>query len=114
MPDDIKKFESGLLEYLKSSKLEKERLRSFTATIVKLKSAGFILERIWKYGQPPVIDGIVVRGRIGIKDAAKLNVIADGEKFRWCDIFPIGIPFPDFLEFRAKFGEEVEQFETFR
>ncbi len=114
MPEDIKKFEAALTEYLKSSKLDKDLVRSYTATIVKLKNSGFLLERIWKYGQPPIIDGIIVRCRIGINDAAKLGEIARGERFRWGDIFPIGIPFPEFLEVRARFGQEVEQFETFR
>ena len=91
--------------------MDKDRIRSYTTTIVKLKNAGFVLDKIWKYGQPAIIDGIVVRGRLRIDDAAKLSEVVKGSGFRWCDIFPVGIPFPDFLEVRAKFGEELEQFE---
>jgi len=112
MEDDIKKYEQSLLDYLKSSKMDKDRIRSYTTTIVRLKNSGFILDKIWKYGQPPIIDGVVIRGRLRISDAGKLGEVISGPGFRWCDVFPIGIPFPDLLEVRAKYGEELEQFET--
>ena len=111
MPEDIEKFEKNLIAHLKSREFSANQARSYSATITKFKTSGFIIDRIWKYGQPPRIDGFVVGGKFGTNEIGKFGDIVKNPEFRRCEIFPIGIINPDGWGFRARFGEGADQFQ---
>lgn len=111
MPDfDAKKFESDLLNNLKSRKFDVNLAKNYSATITKFKLSGYVLDRIWRFGQPPNFDGFAISGRCGTGDVVKIAELIKNQDFRGVEIFPIGIINPDGFGFVAKFGEGAEQF----
>lgn len=109
--DSSSKFEKQLMEQLTNAKLTKDQLRQFSDSIVQLRKHSVVLERIWRYGQPPVIDGIILKGRLALDDARNLADIVKTPHLRGIDVFPLGIINPDVFELRVKIGEKIEQFQ---
>lgn len=105
--ENTEKFEQALMSHLSDIKLEKATLKKYSSIIAQLRRQDLLIERIWKYGIPAP-DGVIVRGRLNLKDLAKLGKVFEIPELRKIDIFPLGIPFPDFLDVRLKIGEEVE------
>lgn len=97
------------MTHLTSADISKKQLQQYSSAIVDLKKQSITPERIWRYGQP-AIDGIVVQGRLAGNDAANLAEIIKHPNLRGIEVFPLGIPFPDFLELRIKIGEQIQQY----
>lgn len=99
-------FEDVLMTQLSDFKLDKATLKRYSSIIVGLKKQDIIIDRVWKYGIPAP-DGVIVRGRLSIKDIAKLIDPLRVPEIYGLEIFPIGIPFPDFIDIRFKLGEQL-------
>lgn len=99
-------FENALMSHLSDYKLDKTTLKKYSSIVAGLRKQDVIIDRIWKYGQPDP-DGIIVRGRLGVKDLSKLANVFKVPEIYGVEIFPLGIPFPDLLDVRFKLGEQI-------
>lgn len=99
-------FEQYLMEQLADSKLEKTTLRKYSSMINQFRRRDLLLERILRYGQP-FPDGLIVQGRLPIKDAGRLADFVNLKEVRRLDVFPKGIIHPDWLDISIQIGEDV-------
>ena len=107
---DAKKYEADMISFLKDRKFDKDLAKNYSATITKFKLSGYILDKIWRYGQPGRFDGFAISGRCGTGEVGKIGELIKNQDFRGVEIFPIGIINPDGFGFTARFGEGAEQF----
>ena len=99
-------FENALMTQLSDCKLDKTTLKKYSSIVAGLRKHDVIIDRIWKYGIPAP-DGVIVRGRLGIKDISKLIDVFKVQEIHGVEIFPLGIPFPDLLDVRFRLGEQI-------
>ncbi|MGI9551197.1 MAG: hypothetical protein ACR2MT_08365 [Aurantibacter sp.] len=100
-------FEGALMAHLSDCKLDEDTLKKYSAIVAGLRKQDILIDRVWKYGQPDP-DGIMVRGRLGMKDLSKLSGAFKYPEIHGVEIFPLGIPFPELLDVRFKLGEQIE------
>lgn len=101
------KLEEFLMANLSDAKMDKAMLKKLSTSITQLRKQDIVIERIWKYGIPAP-DGIVVRGRIPLKDFGKLSKIFDVPSLWKVEVFPLGIPYPEELHCNMRIGEQIE------
>ena len=106
--ENAEKFEQQLLEHLGDDQLERGTLKRYSRAIAGLRKQNFHIDRIWRYGQPPRIDGFYAQSRISVQDVARLGEVVREPGLNRIIILPMGIPFPEWLDVRFKIGEEVQ------
>ncbi|WP_205502440.1 hypothetical protein [Rufibacter psychrotolerans] len=104
-------LEKAILAHLSDKKIDKDSLKRYSAAINKLRKSNFIIDRIWKYGQPKPDDGIIVGGRIKTSDLGNLTDIFDNNDFKGFKAFPLGTVNPDQLEIRIQLGDLIRNVE---
>lgn len=100
-------FEKSLVDYLSKNDVSEDLLKQSSSLIVEMRKNNIMTEKIWWYGQPP-IDMLVAGARVNINDFGKIKDFITNPLVKGLEIFPHGIPFPEFFDLRFRMGNTFE------
>jgi hypothetical protein len=107
--ENTEMFEQSLMAHLSDTKLDKATLKEYSTVIAQLSKQNFMTERILITGIPAP-DGMILQGRLSVKYLENLSKFFEISTIRKIDIFPLGIPNPDYLGIKMKIGNAVKNF----
>ncbi|HMC86819.1 MAG TPA: hypothetical protein VKI61_14925 [Chitinophagaceae bacterium] len=102
---DEKKFEESLLKILNQTMVNKERLKTVSSAIVKLKAAGLNIDQVNSHGVPQnllVADRVIINGIIDPEFWRKSHQISEFG-YEHFEVFPYGILNPEGYKFQITF-----------
>ncbi len=99
--EDLKKFETALMNHLKVGALDKAVLASTSKAIVNLKKQGLVIDEIYVRGKPRP-DRVIINGIVDPNFWSKFKDF--GGNFRRFEVFPYGIINPEGFKFKGTIG----------
>ena len=104
MADD-KKFEEALLMILNQKMVNKDRLKTVSSAIVKLKAAGLLVDYVNSHGVPATLmsaDRVIINGIVDPEFWRKSHLISEFG-YEHFEVFPYGIINPEGYKFQITF-----------
>lgn len=92
-------FKEALMDQLSNAKFSDKALKKYSNILADLNNKNFIIERVWWYGQPPLIDTVMASTRLKLDELNVLKELANVPGLKSIKGFPIGIVDPEAFDF---------------